>query len=239
MPRALWIGIVLSLLWVLFVGAYLFSSTHSLAAVWDKQPNEFGDFLAGIFAPLAFLWLAVAVFVQREELELQRKELTHNREALTLQAEELRRTVEENAAQARALRASEEYQRQEIIIHVTESTFKTLALLACNMWHHLRGYRREGGAVDSPSAFYWERYANGDREIWFAATLTALGLSASQKKILNPELSEQATAFEQQCASAQRTLESLGAPESTVSAFSEGLVNELRTQLSSLGVIRR
>jgi hypothetical protein len=77
--------------------------------LWNRSPNEFGDFLAGVFAPLAFLWLAVAVFVQREELSLQRVELEHNRNALKLQAEELRRTVEEIAAQAKSREASKEY----------------------------------------------------------------------------------------------------------------------------------
>lgn len=28
--------------------------------------NELGDFFAGAFAPLAFIWLAVAVFIQKE-----------------------------------------------------------------------------------------------------------------------------------------------------------------------------
>ena len=37
--------------------------------------NEVGDFLAGVFAPLAFLWLVVSLFLQRKELQLQRIEL--------------------------------------------------------------------------------------------------------------------------------------------------------------------
>lgn len=37
--------------------------------------NAFGDFLAGICAPLAFLWLFVATMVQSQELAAQRAEL--------------------------------------------------------------------------------------------------------------------------------------------------------------------
>jgi hypothetical protein len=37
--------------------------------------GEIGDPLAGIFAPLAFLWLVAAVLVQSQELQEQRKEL--------------------------------------------------------------------------------------------------------------------------------------------------------------------
>jgi len=50
--------------------------------------NEVGDFLAGIFSPLAFLWLVLG-FLQ------QGKELQASRSALLLQAEELRSSVEQ------------------------------------------------------------------------------------------------------------------------------------------------
>lgn len=47
---------------------------------WDRlfgcrSINELGDFFAGAFAPLAFLWLVVAVFIQSRELKEQREEL--------------------------------------------------------------------------------------------------------------------------------------------------------------------
>ncbi len=49
--------------------------------------GEFGDFFAGVFAPLAFLWFVIAVLMQREELR-------QNSEALRLQAAELKSVVE-------------------------------------------------------------------------------------------------------------------------------------------------
>lgn len=64
--------------------------------------NEVGDFLAGSFAPLAFIWLAFAVVLQSLELSLQRGELELSRnvaeeskEAIRAQAEEARRSAEE------------------------------------------------------------------------------------------------------------------------------------------------
>ncbi|MEQ1672730.1 MAG: hypothetical protein ABL893_17905, partial [Hyphomicrobium sp.] len=45
---------------------------------WKSPPNSFGDALAGIFAPLAFLWLVVGVFVQKDELSQQLKEFQHS-----------------------------------------------------------------------------------------------------------------------------------------------------------------
>lgn len=90
-------------------------------------PNEAGDFLAGAFSPLAFLWLVLGYFQQGEELknsadalwlqgeelrnsvtqqrelvEVTKEQLAHEREALA--AEERRLSAAEAAADARAAR---------------------------------------------------------------------------------------------------------------------------------------
>lgn len=90
--------------WVL-TGAYLgliviafglFHSTgNKLGGVVDGEKlNSLGDFLSGIFAPLAFFWLVVSVKTQSKELAAQREELTmtrqefvDNREVMEKQAE--------------------------------------------------------------------------------------------------------------------------------------------------------
>ncbi|BCY01606.1 hypothetical protein PszF2a_13950 [Stutzerimonas stutzeri] len=59
-----------------------------LAGLAGMPLNEIGDFLAGIFSPLAFLWLVLG-FLQ------QGKELQASRHALVLQADELRSSVEQ------------------------------------------------------------------------------------------------------------------------------------------------
>lgn len=53
------------------------------------KPNEIGDLFAGLFAPLAFIWLAVAVLVQAQELQAQREELALTREEMEAQREEM------------------------------------------------------------------------------------------------------------------------------------------------------
>ena len=58
------------------------------AAVSTMTPNDWGSFLSGSFAPLAFLWLVLGYLQQGEELKLS----TH---ALQLQAEELKNSVEQ------------------------------------------------------------------------------------------------------------------------------------------------
>ena len=51
--------------------------------------NELGDFLAGAFAPLAFLWLVLGIYQQRNELRLSTEELANTAK----QTEALSRTA--------------------------------------------------------------------------------------------------------------------------------------------------
>ncbi|MCA5973047.1 MULTISPECIES: hypothetical protein [Pseudomonas] len=57
--------------------------------------NELGDFLAGAFGPIAFLWLILGFLQQGRELKL-------STDALQLQAEELRYSVEQQSIMAAA-----------------------------------------------------------------------------------------------------------------------------------------
>ncbi len=79
------IGTIASFAW-LAVAAYLV--IRDPAATTKMAPNEWGDFLAGCFAPLAFLWLVLGYLQQGDELRL-------STDALRLQAEELKNSVEQ------------------------------------------------------------------------------------------------------------------------------------------------
>lgn len=78
-------GMITTVGYLAFIGWY-WSGQWSL--LLELKPNEFGDFLAGVFAPLAFLWLVLG-FIQ------QGVELRHSADALWLQGEELRNSVEQ------------------------------------------------------------------------------------------------------------------------------------------------
>lgn len=121
----LWFGIGVTLL---YVGAlYLLlpspktcDQAAGLVRYFDCYDlNAVGDFLAGVFAPIAFLWLVVAVLIQSQELSLQRQELaatraevTENRKVAQAQADEARRQAEFIGKQTQILEA--ERQRAEM-----------------------------------------------------------------------------------------------------------------------------
>lgn len=69
--------------------------------------NEVGDFLAGVFAPIAFLFLYLG-YVQ------QGKELQQNTQALNLQVEELKNSVEQQKELVDATREEIDLSREEI-----------------------------------------------------------------------------------------------------------------------------
>lgn len=69
-----------------------------LLLIWGRIPNllimdlnAIGDFLAGAFGPIAFLWLVLGFFQQGKELQL-------SSEALQLQAKELKESVLQQTA---------------------------------------------------------------------------------------------------------------------------------------------
>lgn len=69
-----------------------------LLLIWGRLPNlltmdlnSIGDFLAGAFGPIAFLWLVLGFFQQGKELQL-------SSEALQLQAKELKESVLQQTA---------------------------------------------------------------------------------------------------------------------------------------------
>jgi hypothetical protein len=76
-------GIGLTVLWIAALAGLAYWKSDALCTL---TLNEWGDFLAGAFAPLAFLWLVVGYMQQGEELQ-------HSTNALRLQALELQNSV--------------------------------------------------------------------------------------------------------------------------------------------------
>lgn len=87
-----WIGYPLTGLYLLGLGAHLYVTERSPLAL---ELNAMGDFLAGVFGPLAFLWLVLGYLQQGEELQ-------QNTRALEDQEKRLAETTAEQAKLAKA-----------------------------------------------------------------------------------------------------------------------------------------
>ena len=101
----IWLGVVITVFWVaggIWYVRYIYATdqpqTNSLAAI--------GSFLEGAFAPLAFLWLVLGLFIQQ-------RELANNTEAI-------RRASEQAEKQTQAIAATEMNARQETFFKIAE-----------------------------------------------------------------------------------------------------------------------
>ena len=97
-------GVLVSVLWLLVM---LWTALRRPDLAAAMEPNEWGDFFAGLFAPLAFLWLVLGYLQQGEELKLSTK-------ALLLQAEELRNSVEQQRELVEVTRQQVEADREAL-----------------------------------------------------------------------------------------------------------------------------
>jgi hypothetical protein len=103
---AMTIGILATVLWFGFLAIYL---GYNLRDVSGLEPDAFGDFLAGWFAPPAFFWLMITVWLQREELAAQREELARSTSVLEAQAK---------ASQVDLLFGIDEFYAQRLSYHL-------------------------------------------------------------------------------------------------------------------------
>lgn len=120
---------------------YLVIISVTVAFKFEKflnlELNELGDFLAGAFGPIAFLWLVLGFLQQGRELKL-------SSDALTLQAKELANSVEQQTKMADA--AMQQIESQRISLEFQQREFeRSIAPV-------LRFERggRNGGQVGSP-----------------------------------------------------------------------------------------
>ena len=121
----IWLGLVITVIWI--AGGLFY-----LARVTETSPSQnfgleaVGSFLEGAFAPLAFLWLVLGLFIQQ-------RELANNTEAL-------RHTLEQSEKQTQAIAATEMNARQETFFKIAE-----------NVKHQLGGISVTRAAISLPS----------------------------------------------------------------------------------------
>jgi len=109
--KRFWFGVVVSIAWV-GLAAYVLRTTDH-----PEKLNEWGDFIAGFSAPLAFFWLVLGYMQQGEELK-------QSTAALKLQAKELKNSVEQ---QTQLVAVTREQMQKEIAALEAERKGRTEA----------------------------------------------------------------------------------------------------------------
>ena len=107
----IWVGIVISIVWIAGGVWYVYGVYESDPAQ-TSSIDAVGSFLEGVFAPLAFLWLILGLFIQQ-------RELAHNTEAI-------RHSVLQSEKQTLAIAATEMNARQETFFKIAESVKQQL-----------------------------------------------------------------------------------------------------------------
>ena len=102
----IWFGLVVTFTWIVG-GLYFVIGSVQADPDQDLTLDVIGNFLEGAFAPLAFLWLVLGLFMQQ-------KELANNTEML-------RRTSEQSEKQTQAIAATEMNARQETFFKIAAS----------------------------------------------------------------------------------------------------------------------
>lgn len=111
----------------------------------DAKPltlNEWGDFIAGVSAPVAFVWLVVAVALQSIELREQRKELAYtraefvsNRAVMKEQANEAKRQAEFIEQQTKLLVSEQTDRQAQAIFDASIDLISTRLRQYQSAWH--------------------------------------------------------------------------------------------------------
>jgi hypothetical protein len=107
----IWLGIVVSIIWTA-AGIWYVSSVYEYDPGQTYSLDAVGSFLEGVFAPLAFLWLILGMFMQQ-------RELADNTEAI-------RRTAEQSEKQTLAIAATEMNARQGTFFKIADSVKQQL-----------------------------------------------------------------------------------------------------------------
>lgn len=148
----IFMGIVITAFWIFAGIAYLRGGNFAQATVYDIPLQDIGSFLEGAFAPLAFLWLVIGLFVQQ-------KELADNTDVL-------RQTSIQSEKQTQAIAATEMNARQETFFKIAENVKGQLGGITGMLFISSMG-ASEGQIVSKDKiAELWHMLARGDDQVF-------------------------------------------------------------------------
>lgn len=147
----IWFGVVVTLLWIAG-GAWYLVGVQQSHPDESLAPDAFGSFLEGAFAPLAFMWLVLGLFIQQ-------RELARNTEAV-------HRTSEQSEKQTAAIAATEMNARQETFFKIADAVKHQLGGVSGMLFASGLGPIGSGRYTREQMDDHFTRAASGDAEIF-------------------------------------------------------------------------
>lgn len=163
-------GIAWTALYLLVLGLILVTNPDWFK---DFNANKFGDLLAGVFAPVAFLWLVLGFVQQGRELRAQ--------------VHELRQAVEVSTKQTEQFQKTNRFQVRQVRLATYESGLKDLNLLLSEYVEILnRTFGSHVPIVRQDNL--WNRVAQGNTGALLVYVDELLGslISAQAWRLVNP-----------------------------------------------------
>ena len=145
-------GIIVTVLWLIAGLFYMHSTGLSYETIYRIPLDDLGSFLEGGFAPLAFLWLVIGLFIQQ-------RELADNTEVL-------RQTSIQSEKQTQAIAATEMNARQETFFKIAENVRSQLGGVTGMLYISSMG-ATEGQLVPRERIEkLWHMLARGDDQVF-------------------------------------------------------------------------
>ena len=157
----IWFGITITVFWIAG-GIWYVAYVSETAPTQSFSLDAVGSFLEGVFAPLAFLWLVIGLFIQQ-------RELANNTEAL-------RKTSVQSEKQTQAIAATEMNARQETFFKIAESVKHQLGGISGMLLTSSLGPAGSGSFGREQMDEYFARMARGDCEIFARMIITRRSL---------------------------------------------------------------
>jgi hypothetical protein len=152
------LGLGLTAVWLLGAFAYV-AVRMGWVGLLGQPVGDLGDFLDGAFAPLAFLWLVLGLF-------LQQSELAQNNRAIRLQYEVMRKTAEQAEIQTRAIAANELHARQDTFIELAKLVGAHLEVVAGLIFMSVVGPAGSGEVGEDEMDALWSRTSSGESALF-------------------------------------------------------------------------
>ncbi len=156
--RQVQVGLVLTGLW-LIAGLLYVATSLGWTGLLRLPLGDLGDFLGGAFAPLAFLWLVLGLF-------LQQRELAANNLAIQRQFEIMQRTAENAEIQTRAIAANELHARQDTFMEVARLVMSQLEVVAGTLFISSQGTAGDAVVSDDEVDLMFARLSSGESSVF-------------------------------------------------------------------------